>query len=101
MNTQTAYPGLINGSAGQLQAHEKARLRAAARQARRMYPAELGELLFRELNAYAEFGIRFSVDALIPRLATRILAMQHGHGAEVTSISAHQPPATSDRLAAS
>lgn len=58
-----------------LEQHEKSRLRAAARHARRVYPGDVGELLYRELTAYAEFGIRFSVDALVPRLATQILAM--------------------------
>ncbi len=70
----TVGPERTGGPAVPFPAHEKSRIRAAARHARRVYPGDVGELLFRELNAYAEFGIRFSVDALIPRLATRILA---------------------------
>jgi hypothetical protein len=101
MNTVTPLDaGLITGSASPLLAHEKSRLRAAARHARRLYPDELGELVFRELTAYAEFGIRFSVDALIPRLATRILATQNDDGGgDVTSIAVHRP--APDQLAAS
>jgi hypothetical protein len=53
---------------------EQTDIRAAALRARRMYPGEIGELLHRELLAYADFGHRFSRDALIPGLATRILA---------------------------
>jgi len=68
--------GPATGLAQPFEVHEKSRIRAAARHARRVYPGDLGELLYRELNAYAEFGIRFSVDALIPRLATQILAMR-------------------------
>jgi hypothetical protein len=68
-----------------LEAHEKARLRAAARHARAVYPGEVGELVSRELTAYAEFGIRFSVDALIPRLATRVLAMSAAERADVVA----------------
>jgi hypothetical protein len=70
-----------------LQVHERSRIRAAARHARRVYPGDVGELLHRELIAYAEFGLRISVDALIPRLATRILAMTAEDGAEVTAIA--------------
>ena len=74
-------------SADPFETHEKARLRAAARHARRVYPGDLGELLFRELTGYAEFGIRFSVDALIPRLATSVLATPVPEDADVTPIT--------------
>jgi hypothetical protein len=70
-----------------LQVHERSRIRAAARHARRVYPGEVGELIHRELIAYAEFGIRFSVDALVPRLATLILTMTADDTAEVTAIA--------------
>lgn len=68
-------PQRAPGLADPLPAHEKSRIRAAARHARRVYPGDVGELIYRELNAYAEFGIRFSVDALIPRLANHILSL--------------------------
>lgn len=48
--------------------------RAAALRGRRLYPGPLGELVFRELTAYAEFGHRFSCDGLIPSLAAAVLA---------------------------
>ncbi len=84
-------------SAEPLEAHERSRIRAAARHARRIYPGELGELVFRELTAYAEFGIRFSVDSLIPRLATRVLATRTDGGTDVTSFTNRQPLLVSER----
>jgi hypothetical protein len=41
-----------------------------------MYPGPLGELVFRELHAYADFGYRLDNDGLIPRLATAVLAVR-------------------------
>ncbi|WP_344425049.1 hypothetical protein [Pseudonocardia ailaonensis] len=52
---------------------ERGEIRVAALRARRLYPGEVGELLYRELLAYADFGHRFARDALIPELAARIL----------------------------
>ena len=49
-------------------------MRAAALHARRRYPGALGELAYRELVAYADFGYRFATDALIPKLVAEILA---------------------------
>src|SRR5882762_8193077 len=62
----------IQGNATALEPHERARYRAAAWLGRRIYPGPLGELVHRELSAYAEFGYRFSNDGLIPRLAAAI-----------------------------
>jgi hypothetical protein len=84
-------------SAEPLQAHERSRIRAAARHARRIYPGELGELVFRELTAYAEFGIRFSTDSLIPRLATRVLATRAEDGTEPTTVTSRPPLLLSGR----
>jgi hypothetical protein len=53
---------------------ERTDIRTAALRARRLYPGEVGEVLYRELLAYADFGHRFARDALIPELAARILA---------------------------
>jgi hypothetical protein len=58
-----------------LQRHECSRLRAAAAHARRVYPGPVGEVLARELVAYADFGYRGGDDALIPRLARQVLAI--------------------------
>jgi hypothetical protein len=66
-------PPRIRGDAVALPFHESARIRAAALHARRIYPGPLGELVSRELTAYADFGYRFSDDGLIPRLATAVL----------------------------
>jgi hypothetical protein len=62
------------GDATVLQYHEVARLKAAAHHARRALPGPLGDLVHRELLAYAEFGYRLTADALIPRLAADVLA---------------------------
>jgi hypothetical protein len=72
----TTVPGTgpLHGTATALAVHERSRVRAAALHARRTYPGPLGELAYRELVAYAEFGYRFSTDALIPRLVAEILA---------------------------
>ena len=86
MTPLTAIGSEPTAGRGLLELHERSRIRAAARHARRVYPVEVGELIHRELIAHAEFGIRFSVDALIPRLATLILTMAAADGAEVTAI---------------
>jgi hypothetical protein len=64
----------MRGDATTLPLHERSRMRAAALHARRIYPGRLGELVCRELLAYADFGYQFTADALIPRLAAEILA---------------------------
>ena len=60
---------------GYMEQHERTRIRAAARHARRVYPGPVGELIHRELNAYADFGVRFSVDALVPSLVEQVLKL--------------------------
>ena len=71
------FPGPPALSAGTpVDPAERARLRAAALRARRVYPGDLGLLAARELTALADLGIQFDSDALIPRLATAILAME-------------------------
>jgi hypothetical protein len=49
---------------------------AAAEDALRRYPGPVGELLHREITAYARFGHQFAthVDALIPHLTTYLLS---------------------------
>lgn len=64
----------IDGDAAALALHEKSRLRAAAEHARRALPGPVGDLIRRELLAYADFGYRMSGDALIPRLAADVLS---------------------------
>jgi hypothetical protein len=67
-------PPRIDGDAVALRLHEKSRLRAAAHHARRALPGPVGDLIHRELLAYAEFGYRMWGDALIPRLAADVLS---------------------------
>jgi hypothetical protein len=68
----TASSPKIPGNATELEQHERARYRIAALHGRRIYPGPLGELVYRELTAYADFGYRFTDDGLIPRLAADI-----------------------------
>jgi hypothetical protein len=79
-------PPPIRGDATAMRPHDQARVRAAALRARRIYPGPLGELVFRELRAYAEFGYRLGDDGLISRLTAVVLAArsdQHcGHRQE-------------------
>jgi hypothetical protein len=78
MNTRTyttlATPGPLRGDAPVQQLHERSQMRAAALHARRLYPGAVGDLIYRELCAYADFGYRFGDRALIPKLAAEILA---------------------------
>ena len=64
----------LRGDAARMQLHEQSRFRAAAGQARRLYPGPLGELVHRELTAYAEFGYWFDRNGLLARLAAELLA---------------------------
>lgn len=64
----------IRGNVRALAFHESSHYRAAAHHARRVYPGPVGELISRELTAFAEFGYRFTNDSLISRLAAEILA---------------------------
>jgi hypothetical protein len=96
-------PPPIRGDAATLQLHERSRFRAAALHARRVYPGPIGELVFRELSAYAEFGYRLSSDGLIPRLATAVLATRADRGALGSTLpeqphrpEPEHPPDTSD-----
>jgi len=61
-----------------LREHESSRYRAAAAHALRVHPGPVGEVIARELLAYAEFGYRFDDNALIPRLAAQVLATPSG-----------------------
>ena len=67
-------PPPVRGDAPAIAAHDRSRVRAAALHARRLYPGRVGQLLHRELTAYADFGYRFDTDALVPRLVEEILA---------------------------
>jgi hypothetical protein len=75
MTSQTFLgPPAARGNAPAFATQERSRVRAAALHARRIHPGRIGELLARELSAYAEFGYRFDTDALVPRLVDEILA---------------------------
>ena len=56
-----------------LQHHEKARLRAAAFRAQKLYPGVVGAVLCQELMAWEEFGYRLGADGKIMALAHHCL----------------------------
>jgi len=56
-----------------LDLHEKSRVSAAAHRAKRLYPGVVGEVLFRELDAWASWGYRLDQTGLMPRLADHIM----------------------------
>jgi hypothetical protein len=54
---------------------ERIRIRNAAHRAKRLYPGPVGELLFRELLMWEEFGYRFGGTALAEQLCDHVLRM--------------------------
>jgi hypothetical protein len=87
----------VRGDATAPALHEKSRFGAAAGHAPRVYPGPLGELVFRELNAYVEFGYRFQHDGLIPRLAAEVLATRSDgdQSSSASSAAARAAPSAS------
>ena len=61
------------GTAGRIPLPDLQRVRAAALRATRVYPGPVGQMVARELRAYAEFGHRFGTDGLIDRIASELL----------------------------
>ncbi|WP_433783454.1 hypothetical protein ACQPX6_25630 [Actinomycetospora sp. CA-101289] len=56
---------------------ERRTYRDAAELALRAYPGALGELVHRELRAFADFGYRLAGDGLVARLAVEVLSAVH------------------------
>jgi hypothetical protein len=52
---------------------ELTRIRAAANRARRLYPGPVGEVLYRELISWEEFGYRLGGATVISRLVEHLL----------------------------
>lgn len=59
-----------------MEQHEKARLRAAAVRAKRVYPGPAGELLSRDILTWEEFGYRLGSSSLILRLVEQIMTAE-------------------------
>lgn len=53
--------------------HEQSRIRAAQFRAKRLYPGPVGELIDRELGAWADFGYKFDKSGMAARLVDHIL----------------------------
>lgn len=69
----TVDPTLATEPPAGLDLHEKARVSAAAAKAKRDYPGPVGEVLHRELEAYAQFGWRTEQSGLMPRLVAEVM----------------------------
>jgi len=69
-------PGRATGGRadGALGPADQQRYLDAADRALRAYPGALGELVHRELRAFAEFGYRLAGDGLVARLAAEVLS---------------------------
>lgn len=59
---------------GELDGAERRMYLDAAEHALRAYPGALGQLVHRELRAFADFGYRLAGDGLVARLAVEVLS---------------------------
>lgn len=72
--TAPPRPATVDERRGwEMATHEKARLRAAALRAKRIYPGAVGELISRELLLWEELGQRLGSHGLIMRAVHDIL----------------------------
>ena len=63
-------------TSGRITARDLARVRRAAMVASSILPGAIGEILARELRAYADFGYRFGADSLLDQATAELLASQ-------------------------
>ena len=61
--------------------HEKARLRAAAFRAKKIYPGPVGELVSRELLAWEDFGYRLGGERPVMELVDHVIKATEPHPA--------------------
>lgn len=66
-------PTLATAPPVRLDLHERSTITAAAHRAKRLFPGPVGECLYRELDAYAQFGWRMDQSGLMPRLVAHIM----------------------------
>ncbi len=66
-------PTLLEKRVWEMEFHEKAKIRAAAFRATKLYPGGVGELLSRELLSFEEFGQRLDQSGLVMRAVRDIL----------------------------
>jgi hypothetical protein len=74
MTIEGDRPGRADPGDAALDPGQRRAYRRAAARARDAYPGALGELVERELLAFAEFGYRLAGDGLIDRLAAEVLS---------------------------
>lgn len=60
----------------QLASHERQQLIAAIRQARKVYPGPIGELIAVELQAWSQFGYRFGGSSLMLAVVREIFSRE-------------------------
>jgi hypothetical protein len=62
---------------GRITARDIARVRRAAMIASSTLPGAVGEIVARELRAYADFGYRFGADGLLDKVTKELLSGQN------------------------
>jgi hypothetical protein len=72
----TPDPTLATAPPPKLDLQEKSKVSAAAHRAKRLFPGPVGECLFREIDAYAQFGWRLDRDAVMARLVAHIMTLE-------------------------
>lgn len=71
--TPTVDPTTATAPPEKLAFPDKSRISAAAYRAARLFPGPIGDVLARELLAYADFGWRLERDGVMPRLVDVIM----------------------------
>jgi|1185.fasta_scaffold332560_3 hypothetical protein len=69
-----ADPTMATAPPAKMDATERSKISAAAHRAKRLFPGPVGELLYREIDVYAQFGWRMDQSGLMPRLVDHIMA---------------------------
>lgn len=72
----TADPTMATAPPTKLDLHEKSHVSAAAHRAKRLFPGPVGDVLFRELDAWAQWGYRLDQSGLMPRLVAHIMTLE-------------------------
>lgn len=70
-----ADPTMATAPPVKMDLHEKSRASAAAHRAKRLFPGIVGEVLYRELDAYVQWSYRLDQSGLMPRLVDHIMTV--------------------------
>lgn len=72
-------PTLATAAPAKMDLHEQSRVSAAGHRAKRMFPGPIGELLHREIDAWAHWGYRIDQSGLLPRVVDHIMTAVEDH----------------------